>query len=150
MIRKAGITARCNIFAGMNHSLPPHEPKRCRLISYCTSHLWCSTTDFQRVCGPGREEASRTTFSLAFAFFYRLICSLVDKLVCECVCVIDNGQWLSTARDCCLVLSSEVKGWSQIISAICFVARILVFINIWRHNYAIACKISWITRAIAF
>lgn len=68
MSRRAGVTASCQVFVRKNQSLPQCDPKRRKLISYCTCHLGFSEIDVERIYGPGREEASGTSFSLPFAF----------------------------------------------------------------------------------
>lgn len=100
--------------------------------------------DVQRTRGPGRKEVHVRSFSLPFCLLF-FISTLIFSLV----------SWLRmNSSDLQLGTCFCPQQWcgSMAINhlCVCFIAMILVFINIWRRIYAVSCKISWKTKVVAF
>lgn len=139
MIRRAGITARCQVFARKNHSLPQQDSKRSEFISYCTRHLWFSVIDFSKNIWTCLEEASGTSYSLPF--YFSLLFLPLSSVLLIVVSVLGKEHQHSTAKGSHFCPQQWCE--NRVIShpCVCFTAVILLLIHIWRHNYVIGCKI---------
>lgn len=137
MIRRAGRTVTCEAFAGKNHREASRFPGALVIFDV----VWWIFKEYIDL--EGKKRVEQPFLFLLLSFPYTLILSLLDSGF-----VVGNGPLWSTARD---VLLSSVVMWERNHKLFLHTPHSsdAGLLNIWRHNYAIVYKITWINEVVA-